>query len=628
MHGTRFFSMNLARAHSSPSVPGDEPVSPKQPESRSRELLWLAGLMLFVAVLAWPGLSSPRILDDLIQLDHVAKFEGVSQCFTQPDGFGLFRPLKNLFFYAIYHAGSDSLLLWHLIHLATHFAAVLASYFLLRRLMGAWRWALATVSLWALTPTLTVSAVWMSCANINLGLTFLAMFLLAHVRAQSPEASRGMSFLAGGLLFFSLFFYESLVVAVVLAFLCDRLILKQRITHAHLLNYAIYGALTLAYLVLRHLSSPAHSFAGSNPGFSPDMPAWQVFLSAPWFLMKHFLMWLFPIGRIEFVSSYIWGESAGTKELVISWILVLGAVAGAVALWKRSPLLAFGILWFGVTSFPSSNFVPVFAGPIADYYLIIPSIGLAIALGTFAKGIYSLRHHPELNRPELVAGVMLVALFGWRATYVPLAFQRADLWNDPAALYLTVAETRPHQYLAKSFAATELYNRGMVEEAITLSEEAISKAPWNSNAYLVAGLAHSRQGDRKLAAANLNQARRTAGLTALQDRAALRELARIHISEKKFEEARAALLPLLETEYDHEQRIPAILLMAQIYREQANHEKAVATLERGLGLYPGEPNLVAQLGALQKDGLTPVTKPGSSLDAEDGGEDPANSRRK
>lgn len=620
--------MNPAPAPAAASLPGDESVSSKLPESRAKEFLWLAGLMLLVAVLAWPGFRSPRILDDLIQLDHVARFEGVSQCFTQPDGFGLFRPLKNLLFYAIHHSGSESLLLWHSINLATHFAAMLAAYFLLRRLMGSWRWALGTVALWALTPTLTVSAIWMSCANINLGLAFLAIFLLVHLRAQSPESSRGMSLFAAGLLFFSLFFYESLVVAVALAFLCDRLILKQRITRPHLLTYAVYGGLTLAYLVLRHLSSPANSFAGSNPGFSPDMPAWQVFLSAPWFLMKHFLMWLFPIGRIEFVSSYIWGESAGTKELAVSWLLVLGAAAGAVALWKRHPLLAFGILWFGVTSFPSSNFVPVFAGPIADYYLIIPSIGLAIALGAFAKGIYSLRHHPALNRPELVAGVMLVALFGWRATYVPLAFQRSDLWNDPAALYLTVAETRPHQYLAKSFAATELYNRGMVEEAITLSEQAISKAPWNSNAYLVAGLAHSRQGDLKLAVANLNQARRTPGLTAPQDRAALRELARIHISEKKFEEARNALLPLLETGYDHEQRIPAILLMSQIYRDQANHEKAVATLEKGLGLYPGEPNLVAQLGALQKGGATPVATPGSATDAEGGEEDPASTTPK
>lgn len=617
--------MTPSRAPSSVSVPGDESVSSKQPESRSKELLWLAGLMLLVVVLAWPGMSAPRILDDLIQLDHVAKFEGVSQCFTQPDGFGLFRPLKNLLFYAIHRSGSDSLFLWHSIHLATHLAAVLALYFLLRRLMGSWRWALATVALWALTPSLTVSAVWMSCANINLGLTFLAIFLLAHVRAQSPETSRGMSFLAGGLLFFSLFFYESLVIAAGLAFLCDRLILKQRLTRAHWLTYAVYGALTVAYLVLRHLASPANSFAGSNPGFAPDMPAWQVFVAAPWFLMKHFLMWLFPIGRIEFVSSYLWGKSAGMGELAVSWLLVLGAAAGAVALWKRSPLLAFGILWFGVTSFPSSNLVPVFAGPIADYYLIIPSVGLAIALGAMAKGIYSLRHHPDLNRPQLVAGVVLLALFGWRATYIPLAHQRSDLWNDPAALYLTVSEARPHQYLAKSFAATELYNRGLVKEAIVLSEEAISVAPWNSNAYLVAGLAHSRQGDLKLAASNLNQARRTAGLTAMQDRTALRELARIHISEKKFEEARNALLPLLETEYDHEQRIPAILLMSQIYQAQANHEKAVATLEKGLGLYPGESNLVAQLGALRKDGSASVTAPDSLTDPEGSGEDPANS---
>lgn len=565
-------------------------------------------LLLSVVALAWPGMTSPPVLDDTLQTQHVATFESVVDCFTQPDCFGFMRPVKNLIYYAFHVSGNASPLTWHGFNLATHLLAVIAVYFLARRLIQPWPWALAAAGLWALTPTMTCASIWMSCANINLGVGFLSLFLLAHLRSQASEKqSVGFTTVSGLILFLSLFFYESLVVAVGLAFLCDRLVHQIKPTRPQMITYAIYGVTTVVYLAIRSMLGATQTSAGVSPGFPPDTTPFQVFLSAPWFLLMHFKMWLFPINKIEFVSSYLWGVSASPKDLIASWIIVLMIAGGAIAIWRRSPLFAFGLLWFGVASFPSSNFIPIFAGPIADYYLIISSIGLALVVATMARGLFRSKDHPEWNNPKLVVGVMLAALFLWRATFVPLYPQRAQLWNDPAALFLDVTQTRDHQYLATSLAAIELANRGMPDEALILADQAIEAAPFYAPSYLVAGFAYSKQGKAEEALGHLSKALDQHGLTEFQVRAAHRESARLQIHQGDFAGARNSLLPLLEAEYDHEQKIPAILLMSSLYEKQANRERAIATIEKGLGIYPDEQDLIAALKELDLPSET--TKP-------------------
>ncbi|NRB73457.1 MAG: hypothetical protein HRU46_03790 [Verrucomicrobiales bacterium] len=590
--------------------------TPRESGSRMKEFLALGILLISIVAITWPGLSSPRVLDDTLQYDHVALFDGWMDCFTEPDCFGLMRPPKNLIYYAFYRSGSDSLALWHGLNLGAHLLAVVALFALFRRLLGDWRWALASTSVWAITPTMACASIWMSCININLGIALLVPFLLIHLRAGENGSSRiKLTILANAVLFISLFFYESLIIAVGLAFLCDRLLakgslLKGAFTKSNIPVYASYCVVTVGYFAIRAFAGATQSSAGNNLGFPPDTEAWQVFVSAPWFLVQHFMMWLMPYNRIEFVSAYIWGESTSMNSLVMSWVIMIAAIATCLATWKKNPLFAFGILWFGVASFPPSNFIPIFSGPIEDYYVTIPSIGLALSVCGLARAIWSIRDSKEWQNPKLIVTVLIVSLVAWRATLIPLYHQRANLWNDAFALYFSVIETRPHQYQAKILAATELVNRGLPGEALVLSKEAIDEASWNPGGHLVTGFAHSRLEQFDEADESLSEAIKSNKLTVYQLRASQYELARIAIIQERFDDARTSLLELLETGYDHEQRIPAILLMSELYQKQAKPDKAVATIEKGLGLYPDQPDLVARLGMLSEE----ETIPGVNLD--------------
>ena len=96
---------------------------------------WLVLLMLATIALAWPGMTSPVLLDDKIGLDTAAGYTSWSDIF-KPDSFGLLRPFKNAFFYAFVQMGEISLPLWHGLVIACFALATASVYLLLRRLTG------------------------------------------------------------------------------------------------------------------------------------------------------------------------------------------------------------------------------------------------------------------------------------------------------------------------------------------------------------------------------------------------------------------------------------------------------------------------------------------------------------
>jgi len=72
-------------------------------------------------------------------------------------------------------------------------------------------------------------------------------------------------------------------------------------------------------------------------------------------------------------ATLFWGR------VVLSWSC-LGILSwGAWRLRKEAPAVGIGLLVYLAWFFPVSNLVPLRNGPYADYYLVLPSIGLAMA---------------------------------------------------------------------------------------------------------------------------------------------------------------------------------------------------------------------------------------------------------
>ncbi len=136
--------------------------------------------------------------------------------------------------------------------------------------------------------------------------------------------------------------------------------------------------------------------------------------------------------------------------------LLLGAFVWAI---RRRPLVALGLFWMAAAFAPTSQIIPL-QNVVAERYLLLPSVGLVLALGAAL---------PASRGWQL--SLLLVALVQGAFTS-----QRAALWQDARLLVEDVLEKHPgepkHVALLLSLSIQE-----QPAQAVELCEEAIARYP-------------------------------------------------------------------------------------------------------------------------------------------------------
>lgn len=563
--------------------------------------IWLLAIVSVAAVLAWPAMSAPILLDDEDTFRHVANFTGWADVF-KADVFGLFRPVKTSIYYAFSQQPELNLKLWHTMVLSSFLISVIAVFGMLRKLLRSDAGALLGAAMWALTPTQACVAIWMSCINISLCVTMLCLFIVLHLNAAEKGENRVARFFpAAGALFLAQCSYETAVSGIALAVLIDWLLPSKRPLALRVRAYVCYGAVTIAFLGIRLWAGSSMEAHNHNLGFEPDLEPWKQSVSSPWFALQHLLMWLAPLGRIEFASTYIWGKSASMLEIAIAWIVMLGFLVTAWGIRRRTPMISLGMFWFLGTLFPCSNLVPISSGPIDDYYLIIPSIGLVISVIGILHLCVSRTPLQSSGPLNYRAGLLTIiaCLLVWRASLVPFFGLQCSLWKNPLELFSRSAASRDHQFLTKTLAARELLQQGFHEDAAKLASEAASEGTWHPGALVVQGLALSRLERQEEALAVFNKLFQFDSMDRRFLHVSLIEVARIHGKRgDDWKLSRDALLPILEGDPDNYQ-IQAIHLLADIYATRDMKDRAIATLNRGIELHPGHTAFTQQREEIQ-----------------------------
>jgi len=550
----------------------------------------LFALMCVVVALAWPGLKSPPFLDDLDHAAHVSNFSGWKETLGT-DCFGLFRPFKNFVYYGFHRFGTPPPLLWHCLPLGLYLGAVASVFTLARRLTSSSVCGLAAAALWALSANQTTTVIWMACFNISLSVILVCLAVILYDRSWDSDrpwrvclpACLVVSFLA-------LISYETSLCIAPVCVALDALRKRRIFSKPAITRYVALGAVTVGFLVMRVTVGGVTNANYNNFSFDPEMPLWQLSVSAPWLMWRHFSMWFFPFGRVEFMSTYVWGKSASMLDLAAAWgfFLLLGTTW--LITLRRLPLFAFGIAWFFLASFPSSNFVPLRSGPIEDYYVVVPGVGLALAVVAVLRAAFQRTATPQdasstIGHKKLAATCLAGSLVVLKLAGVPLFWHQATLWNDPLRLYLYAAYDRPAQFQQKNLAARELIYRGDFVTAKTLVDESLADGPWYTINYLLLGEIAIRSGDYKAAAEYFDRSQSMADSSVRFREFIHIRRAKILVASGKLAEARDLLLPLLQ-HTEREQHYPATLMLADIYHQQGNQEKARQTLERSATIHP------------------------------------------
>lgn len=564
------------------------------------EILAVTLLLALVCIIAWPGMTAPLLLDDLDQTRFVRNFTSWQDCINH-DCYGLFRPAKNLIYYYLENL---SLFQWHALNLSVYLSSVLAVHLLLRRLLGSFVWGLAATALWATCPTQVSTAVWMSAVNLSLAITFTCACLICHDRSRENAGHRlGMTALACLSLFLAQCSYEVTVAVPGLCVLLDALRKRPLFSRAAIFRYIALGVVTLIYLAIRAHFGAILSANSAKAGFAPDLTSWQLSLSAPWLLWRHFSMWLMPAGRLEFFGTYLWGISAPPWELAAAWAWLLILIGLIGISWKRQPWLAFGLLWFLISSFPTSNFIPIWAGPIADYYLVFPGIGLSIALLGVAKALLDWiqreRLNPESQR-QWVGGALLSFIALWRLLGIPLFWLQADLWNRPLELFMHGELTRSAQYHVQFLVGMEFLKNKDLPRAKEWAIKSYETAPWLGAASVILGSVALENKDYVEAEERF--------LEAIHNNfknVSAKEYSQLHLAktfmaqESKRQLTREILLPLLNDSRSS-LHLNAINLQIDSYLAQNKPEDARRAAAKAQKLHPENSQLAARLKEIEQ----------------------------
>lgn len=574
-------------------------MNPPANKDLMRSLTGLAAIFLVVIFCAWPGMQSPLFTDDVHQLERSMYLKKWTEIF-QPDAFSFFRPVKNLMF-MLAAPLVKNLVAWHWIGLIAYLAATAGIYRIASICLGKGRPALLATAFWALSPSCVSTVIWVSCANISIGIAMAACVFHFHESWATTFSKRA---LIGSVFFYacSLLCYESMIAIPGLLFIRDLQQKRLGFDRQSVTRYAVYTLVAIIFLVIRSWCS-AKSIGDHNfhPGFAPDTTPLQLSLSAPWFLWRHFLMWIFPFGNIELLGSYAWLRSAPAASLIFAWGFLAGLLAAAACLWKRIPAVAYGILVFVVASLPAGNFIPNFNGPINDAYVTIPSIGLALAFAAVCEMaiIESAKRHRLLQSGAVIIAAVLGIFLLYRIPICGAYFRYwAGVWKNPIELMLLSSETRAYQFQPKAYLSVLLFSGGYIDEAEKISNEVVKEAPWNATARLTLARINEFRGNRPAAEEYFRFVLKSSGESAFLREPAMLELAKM-ISEdpSRREEAAALFREYIKTARPNH-RPEAIMRLAVIYKDKGDLAKARSTLERGISLHPHESALSKMLDSL------------------------------
>ncbi|WP_309396190.1 tetratricopeptide repeat protein [Cerasicoccus maritimus] len=495
-------------------------------EHQKRSVYTLCALISALVVLPvfaiyFPMLGHDPLLDDPVQIRYIQGLDSVWDCF-KPDSNNWFRPFKNFVFYLTYSEESGtkwtSAACLSIFVLNTYLVGLLLFYIFDNR-----NWSLVGTALFAYNPTMVSSVQFLSACNNQISLSFICVTLiLSLVYARSTidlDSKRPARLVFAGVLLslmLSMVAYEAalpalgMVVVIIWAKYGGRYLVSRA-------GIQLWGGglfVVAAYLLIR-MDAAKMDFV--SPSLPHGVTRIELILRAPYYALTHFLLWVEPWGR---GGVFLDDDPRGKLILgVISWIILL-LVSGVLLrlLNTRFRFLAAGLLIFlgGMTTL--ANFLGLGNGPICNYYLLIPGIGLVIAYVALFKELGKLTHSKLKGGLLLVLGLLLMCL-AWNSR------ERVLAWRNQLALIDFTVENYPDNYHGLSLQAERAIAEGKYDEAQGLLFRARDIAPWAMPGYLYSAYAYRLDGENLAAQGVLESYEQMNGRTTWSITERLAELA-------------------------------------------------------------------------------------------------------
>jgi Tfp pilus assembly protein PilF len=210
-------------------------------------------------------------------------------------------------------------------------------------------------------------------------------------------------------------------------------------------------------------------------------------------------IWNALVSYVRYIGKAVWpsglavfyphpGDGLSRATGVLSLLLLLGLTVGLLAAARRlgRPYLAVGWLFFLGTLVPVLGLVQVGEQAMADRYLYVPLIGLAVIVGW---GGHDLLQH--LRAPRHAGAVLAAAA---TAAFAAATWTHHPVWKDSVRLFEHALAVTRENAVAHLNLGVALLERGRLDDAGRHLEEALRIHPGAAEALGALGEVRYRQG--------------------------------------------------------------------------------------------------------------------------------------
>ncbi|MEN8148792.1 MAG: hypothetical protein ABFS86_03150 [Planctomycetota bacterium] len=344
-----------------------------------------AVLVAYAGLLAAPG--AEFVYDDVrfvSENDAVRELGNPLVFFTDPETAdpgrwqGIYRPLRTLDFAIDWALSGGSPFWFHLRSVLLHALGSVLVLLLLRQWGAGEPAAILGALVFALHPAQAETAAWITSRGDLLCLVFFLGALLLHGRG-------GRGAFAGAVLVLpvALFSKEVAVMFPAAAFLADFFFRDERRLSTTLRRwprYLVYGVLVVAWAALwLHLHDVRDGGSWHLTGWWGGSFAGTLLTMSRGFVYYARLV-LFPVDMtLDFYLAPV--PTPDLLTLACAAAVASALVAAIVSAFRGGGAVAFAVLWFFVTIFPTSNLPGPIGIPTAERFLYLPMVGVALPLG-------------------------------------------------------------------------------------------------------------------------------------------------------------------------------------------------------------------------------------------------------
>ena len=206
----------------------------------------------------------------------------------------------------------------------------------------------------------------------------------------------------------------------------------------------------------------------------------------------YFLKLGFPFGLAAF---YPYPSEFSAVSVLIGLSFFVGMSALAYKSCKNHAHIAFGWVWYLVSSLPVIGLIQVGGQARADRYTYVPLVGLMLILFGGMNG-----WNKRLRRVVCIVGVSGFLIF-----LIPLTVRQVRFWKDSETLYRRAIIVAPTSAKMRLALLSTLDRGGQDKEVLTHLNKAIRAAPDSARVHTVAAVIHRLGGRLELEIVHLRK---------------------------------------------------------------------------------------------------------------------------